>query len=275
MINPQEVGRRLCALRQARGMSQQEVAALMSVTHQAVSKWETGAALPDTQILLALSRLYHTSVEVLLTGEASVHVYKAVPQPAQEQAPQQPAAEDLPQMAIEEILPMLPFLQQSTIHTLLDKAIDLPDLEQLRMLAPFCQESYLARVLKNTKQPVSRELLHSLMPFLPAGTLEEMLFGQAWQPASLDATKENSATAASRAHQALAQLDEDWINEHANELCAEDLLKLTEFARHADAEAGLCLLLEHADTKELKQLMRLAVEKKDWDLVKMAAEALT
>ena len=75
MINPKEVGERLNALRQERGMSQQAIAALMNVTHQAVSKWETGAALPDIQTLLALSKLYRVLLEKLLMG----HIARPAP----------------------------------------------------------------------------------------------------------------------------------------------------------------------------------------------------
>ena len=290
MINPKEVGKRLWDLRQARGMSQQEVAALMCVTHQAVSKWETGAALPDMQILLALSRLYRTTMEALLTGEKT----QAPPQvepgaPVQEAAP----AGDLPRMAISDILSMLPFLKESTIHALLDRAIDQPDSTDLMMLAPFASASYLVSVLEKLPKPVDQGLLHCLMPFLPAGVLDEMLFGEeahfqvvfknapeseaAPQPPAPpeDQAADYSARLASRAHQALAQGDDDWIDEHAGDLKAEDLLTLCAFARHANAEESLHLLLEHADPQEVQQLMKLAVDQQDWDLVQKAAHALS
>lgn len=291
MINPQEVGRRLYDHRQARGMSQQEVAALMSVTHQAVSKWETGVALPDMQILLALSRLYHTTMEALLTGEGMKVVHQAAPAPP----PQEKAAEeDLPRMAISDIISMLPFLQESTINALLDRALDEPDTGELMTLAAFANPSYLAGILRKLPRPVDQGLLHCLMPFLPAGVLDEMLFAGDFQkqdratprspepPASpkspeppVDKPADHSAHLASRAHQALAQGDEDWIDEHAAELKAEDLLTLCGFARHADAEESLHLLLEHADPKEVQKLMKLAMEKQDWDLVQRAARTLT
>lgn len=78
-IDNKKTGRAISACRQELGLSQQELAQLMNVTHQAVSKWENGAALPDTAILLALSKLFDVTMEALLLGE----VDPKAPQPEQ------------------------------------------------------------------------------------------------------------------------------------------------------------------------------------------------
>ena len=78
-IDYQKTGRAISACRQELGLSQQELARLMNVTHQAASKWENGAALPDTAILLALSKLFDVTMEALLLGE----VEPKAPQPEQ------------------------------------------------------------------------------------------------------------------------------------------------------------------------------------------------
>ena len=69
MIDNRTVGKTIAALRQARGMTQQQLAAAMNVSHQAVSKWENGAALPDIQTLMELTQLFGITVEQLLSGE--------------------------------------------------------------------------------------------------------------------------------------------------------------------------------------------------------------
>lgn len=56
-------------LRQARtssGMSQEFVAEQLGVSRQAVSKWENGTAMPSTANLLALAKLLHIPVEMLI-----------------------------------------------------------------------------------------------------------------------------------------------------------------------------------------------------------------
>ena len=70
MIDNRAVGKAIASLRRMRGMTQQQLATVMNVSHQAVSKWETGAALPDIQTLLELTRLFGITVEQLLCGDA-------------------------------------------------------------------------------------------------------------------------------------------------------------------------------------------------------------
>lgn len=69
MIDPIKTGKYIAQLRKEQDMTQLSLAAEMKVTHQAVSKWETGNALPDIEMLLLLSRLFDISIESLLAGE--------------------------------------------------------------------------------------------------------------------------------------------------------------------------------------------------------------
>ena len=56
----------LKTLREQRGLTQEELAQQLTVTRQAVSRWETGATLPDTYTLKELSKLYDVSINTLL-----------------------------------------------------------------------------------------------------------------------------------------------------------------------------------------------------------------
>ena len=69
MIDNRAVGKTIATLRQNRNMTQQQLAATLNVSHQAVSKWENGAALPDVQTLVDLTRLFGITMEQLLNGE--------------------------------------------------------------------------------------------------------------------------------------------------------------------------------------------------------------
>ena len=53
-------------LRKKAELSQNEVAEKVFVTRQAVSRWERGETVPETETLLALSRLFGVSVNTLL-----------------------------------------------------------------------------------------------------------------------------------------------------------------------------------------------------------------
>ena len=56
----------LLHLRTARGMSQEELAGKVYVTRQAVSRWENGESVPNTETLKLLSALFDVSINTLL-----------------------------------------------------------------------------------------------------------------------------------------------------------------------------------------------------------------
>ena len=60
---------KLIDLRRKAGLSQEQMAQQLDVSRQAVSKWETGESLPDTNKLLAIGRLLGVTVDYLLDDE--------------------------------------------------------------------------------------------------------------------------------------------------------------------------------------------------------------
>ena len=69
MIDSSRMGRFIVEKRKALGLTQQQLAGILNVTHQAVSKWENGAATPDIESLLQMSRLFGVTLEQLLQEE--------------------------------------------------------------------------------------------------------------------------------------------------------------------------------------------------------------
>lgn len=67
--------------RKRQGLSQIELAEALDVSRQTVSKWETGAALPSAENLMALGKLYGVPVDVLLNGEPAESVPELAPVP--------------------------------------------------------------------------------------------------------------------------------------------------------------------------------------------------
>lgn len=61
-----EIGARLAELRRENGLSQEELAAKLGLSRQAVSKWERAESSPDTDNLIALANLYGVSLDELL-----------------------------------------------------------------------------------------------------------------------------------------------------------------------------------------------------------------
>lgn len=72
-----EIGTTIKELRQAKRMSQKELAEHLHVTPQAVSKWELGKSYPDLDTLLQLSDFFHISTDKLL-GNASPSFLEAL-----------------------------------------------------------------------------------------------------------------------------------------------------------------------------------------------------
>lgn len=85
-MTPRQMGERLEKLRRGRGLSQLELAERLDTSRQAISKWETGASLPSTENLLALSALYGVTLDELVKGDGPA-VPTAEVSPAAEAAP--------------------------------------------------------------------------------------------------------------------------------------------------------------------------------------------
>lgn len=76
-------GQKIAALRRERGMTQDALAEALSVTRQAVSKWEADAALPETGKLVPLARLLGCTADYLLgSSEAEAGAPQGAPNTA-------------------------------------------------------------------------------------------------------------------------------------------------------------------------------------------------
>lgn len=62
------IGKRIAALRREKGLKQDELAGMLSVSPQAVSKWENDQTCPDICLLPELSKILGVTVDELLTG---------------------------------------------------------------------------------------------------------------------------------------------------------------------------------------------------------------
>lgn len=60
---------KIILLRKQKGWSQEELAAQMDVSRQSVSKWESGASMPDIDKIILLSQIFGTTTDYLLKEE--------------------------------------------------------------------------------------------------------------------------------------------------------------------------------------------------------------
>ncbi len=68
-MDQQKIGEFLKALRKENNLTQEELADKMNVTRRTVSRWETGANLPDLSILVELADLYNVDMREIFNGE--------------------------------------------------------------------------------------------------------------------------------------------------------------------------------------------------------------
>ena len=54
------------SIRKSRGFSQEELAIKLNVVRQTISKWEQGLSVPDSEMLIRLSKVLETSTSILL-----------------------------------------------------------------------------------------------------------------------------------------------------------------------------------------------------------------
>lgn len=74
---------RLQKLRKENNFSQEQLADELNVSRQAISKWECGAALPDTENLIALAKLYHCSIDEIVFDKSAPAANDEEPTPTE------------------------------------------------------------------------------------------------------------------------------------------------------------------------------------------------
>lgn len=65
----QKIGAFLATLRKERKWTQEQLGQLLGVTNKTVSRWENGNYMPPVEMLLELSKLYHISINEILSGQ--------------------------------------------------------------------------------------------------------------------------------------------------------------------------------------------------------------
>ena len=198
MIDNRTVGKTIAALRQAHGMTQQQLAAAMNVSHQAVSKWENGAALPDIQTLVGLTQLFGITVEQLLSGEipearmeeekrSSIDQYfqraghfvssvvedignafrgdrtEAAPEEA-EAAPAEGAGNANIDFA--KIIEMAPFMSKGAVSEMLEKLGRPLTASEIARVAPFVEPACLEKIIRESEGDFGWDSLRRIAPFL-------------------------------------------------------------------------------------------------------------
>ena len=65
----EKIGKFIKELRIENNLSQNQLSEIIHVTRQAISNWENGKAIPDSNILITLSSLFNVSINEILSGQ--------------------------------------------------------------------------------------------------------------------------------------------------------------------------------------------------------------
>lgn len=66
------IGERIQKLRSAHSLTQEQLAQRLDVSRQSVSKWEMDTAIPDTEKVILMSRLFSVSIDQILLDESDL-----------------------------------------------------------------------------------------------------------------------------------------------------------------------------------------------------------
>ena len=74
-MNQIKIGKFITERRKAKNLTQVQLAEKLNITDRAVSKWETGKTMPDSDIMLELCALLEITVDELMMNYISKHIY--------------------------------------------------------------------------------------------------------------------------------------------------------------------------------------------------------
>ncbi len=181
MIDNRAVGRRIASLRQEHSLTQQQLAAMLRVSHQAVSKWESGQALPDIQTMLELTRFFGVTVEQLLNGSAQPEAESeregtcAEAQEARQEAVDagaEPGKEIF--MNIQQLLQMAPYMSKEGVEEIAMQLEGPVTAVQLARLAPFVRTECVEALMEKYRPQMTWDALRRLAPFMSRESVDKL-----------------------------------------------------------------------------------------------------
>ncbi len=242
MVDTRTTGKIIAMLRQAKGLTQQQLAAALNVSHQAVSKWENGVALPDIQTILDLTRLFGITVEQLLNGnvpEARLerengggnpsinsfmngviddigNLFKSEPQiaPMEDDGAMDAKMEGVPQEATDEnmdlknLARMAPFMTKGAVEEMLNAQRPMT-CEELLRFAPYVGSACLEKLIRKNAENLDWDQLRQFAPYLKKETVDafarSIVKGEKIAPPAEDAKKTSDSPSIEDVSRAIGQ----------------------------------------------------------------------
>ena len=209
MIDSHKTGAYIARLRKERDWTQLELADRLHVTHQAVSRWETGDSFPDLATLSQLAQVLKVRMESLLDGDqTSPHetargkVLAELAEGHAEQVAQVVKADPSEldtliesgpltrpslmnrivrnmtgyQFTMQQVTSLAPFVGQELLGSMVAGLSEKPDVQSMVELAPFLSRPELNRLVGQLEDgAVGMQHLIELAPFLDRNRLADLV----------------------------------------------------------------------------------------------------
>lgn len=171
MIDNKIVGRKIAAMRQENGLTQQQLAAMMNVSHQAVSKWESGQTLPDIQTLLELTRFFGLTVEQLISDpeeSAEEHVYAAeeTADTIRQKTNEAEIEMEGTNMSLQQLLQMAPYMSKEIVEQIVLELDEALSANQIARIAPYIRPECLEKLIERHHPEFTWESLRRIAPYM-------------------------------------------------------------------------------------------------------------
>lgn len=180
MIDNRVVGRRIAMLRQKSALTQQQLAALMSVSHQAVSKWESGQALPDIQTLVALTRFFGVTVEQLVAQEdapAEARAYEAgfgSDTETEKEEVRERTESEVITMNIQQLLQMAPYMSKEIVEEIVLEMEARLTAAQIARVAPYVRPECVEKLIEKHRPELTWDSLRRIAPYMRRESVDEL-----------------------------------------------------------------------------------------------------
>ena len=165
MFNTQKFGAYISHLRKQADMTQSELADRLSITRQAVSKYEIGDSFPDITILVQIGDVFGVSLDDLIAaGEPTQGESKVLSGLA--------SGEDAAAETVEDVMNLAPLLKPSALEKVSAKlAVHGVDISNIVQLSQYMSDATTSLMIQNAdfsslNGETEKELMVHLMPLL-------------------------------------------------------------------------------------------------------------
>lgn len=178
MIDAAKVGNRIAEMRREKSLTQAQLAALVNVSHQAVSKWESGQTLPDIETLVRLTAFFGVTVEQLLSNdensEVNMNNEENFEKIEEEQTEDRAEEKNGSKMTLQQLLQMAPFMSKEAVESIVMSYDEKLTALQIARLAPYLHAESIDALIAKHRPTLTWDALRRIAPYMSRESVDEL-----------------------------------------------------------------------------------------------------